>query len=116
MASVSSARSRVFAGYRRLFRARRQLFEGDVEAMQQSRVAIRQEFLKHDNIQTVNGNAHFEGLLSMVDEAVDMLTHGIVRGNLNQQTGNYGTSAMTGSLSSCLGFRLNNVPSDHSPR
>ena len=34
---------------------------------------------------------HFEGLLSMVEEAVDMLQHGIVRGDRNPKSGHFGT-------------------------
>ncbi|EEC45271.1 predicted protein [Phaeodactylum tricornutum CCAP 1055/1] len=82
-----SAQARVFSGYRRLFRARRNLFEGDVQAMKESRVAIKQEFVK--NRGAVIAGEQFEGLLTMVDEAEDMLRHGIARGNLNPGTGNY---------------------------
>ena len=87
-----SARSRVFSAYRRLFRARNELFQGDVQAMRESRVAIKSEFLKNRSAPTAGD--HFEGLLLMVDEAVDMLRHGIVRGDLNEQSGNYGEHIM----------------------
>eukprot|EP00977_Amphora_coffeiformis_P003580 scaffold701_cov158-Amphora_coffeaeformis.AAC.8 len=83
-----SARSRVFSAYRRIFRARKELFEGDHQAMMESRGAIKSEFLKNRDAPTTG--EHFEGLLSMVDEAVDMLLHGIVRGDLNTGSGNYG--------------------------
>ena len=83
-----ASRARVFAGYRRLFRARKSLFTGDDLAMRESRVAIKSEFVKNKNVTTEG--AHFEGLLGMVDEAVDMLRHGIARGDLNAETGNYG--------------------------
>lgn len=86
LSSLSS--SRVFSAYRRLFRARKELFAGDVQALQASRVAIKSEFVKNRGAPTAG--EHFEGLLSMVDDAVDMLRHGIVRGDLNQDTGNYG--------------------------
>jgi hypothetical protein len=36
--------------------------------------------------------------LGMVDEAVDMLRHGIVRGNLNPKTGHYGAFACSWSF------------------
>ena len=81
--------SRVFSGYRRLFRARKVLFTGDVRAMGESRLAIRSEF---DKNRSVTDPATLEGLIVMIDEAEDMLLHGIVRGELNQSTGNYGTS------------------------
>jgi hypothetical protein len=85
--SLSSSRSRVLAGYRGLFRARKSLFLGDVEAMRESRKAIKTEFEK--NRTSPAEGPQFEGLLSMIDEAEDMMRQ-IVRGNLNAQTGNYG--------------------------
>jgi len=86
--TVMSARSRVFSAYRRIFKARKELFQGDHQAMMESRAAIKSEFLKNRDAPT--SGEHFEGLLSMVDEAVDMLLRGIVRGDLNSQSGNYG--------------------------
>ena len=87
-AMSSSSRSRVFSAYRRLFRARKELFAGDVQAMQESRFAIKEQFVANRSAPTAG--EHFEGLISMVDEAVDMLRHGIVRGDLNAESGNYG--------------------------
>lgn len=83
-----SARARVFSGYRRLFRARSKIFGGDDKAMHESRVAIKAEFVRNKN--EVTSGPHFEGLLTMVDEAEDMLLHGLARGNLNENTGNFG--------------------------
>jgi len=83
----SSAATRVFSGYRRLFRARKVLFKNDERALYESRFAIRAEFDKNRAV-TPEG-PHFEGLLSMVHEAEDMLLHGIVQGELNQNSGNY---------------------------
>mmetsp|Transcript_8037 Transcript_8037/g.11489 ORF Transcript_8037/g.11489 Transcript_8037/m.11489 type:complete len:130 (+) Transcript_8037:168-557(+) len=83
---MSPTINRVFSGYRRLFRARKSLFAGDHRAMAESRIAIKEQF---QNNQHVKDPTQIEGLLSMVDEAEDMLLHGIVRGNLNQETGNY---------------------------
>ena len=83
--------SRVFSGYRRLFRARKVLFQGDDRAMRESRVEIRKQFEMN---RAASDPAHIEGLLTMVDEAEDMLLHGIVRGELNDQTGNYGEFAV----------------------
>jgi hypothetical protein len=82
-------KARVLSGYRRLFRARKNLFAGDHRAMEESRLAIKAEFVKNKAVPTVGD--HFEGLLTMVDEAEDMLRHHIVRGELNQETGNYRT-------------------------
>ena len=84
----SPAQARVFSGFRRLFRARKSLFTGDKQAMQESRLAIREQFLQNRNVET--SGAQFEGLMVMIDEAEDMLRHGIARGDLNQETGNYG--------------------------
>ena len=84
---ASAARSRVFSGYRRLFRARKALFTGDDLAMKESRVAIKAEFVKNRDV--VTEGPHFEGLLTMVDEAEHMLRVGIVRGDLNEETGHY---------------------------
>ena len=55
--------------------------------MRESRVEIRKQFEMN---RAASDPAHVEGLLTMVDEAEDMLLHGIVRGELNDQTGNYG--------------------------
>ena len=80
------SRSRVFSQYRKILRARKALFEGDRQAMLASRNEIRSHFIgnKAAAPETV------PMLLDMVDDAVDMLKHGIVRGDLNQSTGNYG--------------------------
>lgn len=83
-----SSQSRVFSAYRQLFRARKNLFDGDHVAMRESRVAIKSEFVKNKAAPT--SGEHFEGLLSMAYEAEDMLRHGFVRGNLNKETGHYG--------------------------
>lgn len=55
--------------------------------MRESRVALRAEFVKNKTV--VPEGPHFEGLLTMIDEAEDMLLHGIVRGELNESSGNY---------------------------
>lgn len=87
-AALSASRARVLSGYRRLFRARKLLFEGDYTALAESRLAIKSEFVKNKEVATTGD--HFEGLLGMVDEAEDMLRHGFVRGKLNPESGNYG--------------------------
>jgi len=86
--TLSVAQSRVFSAYRRLFRARSQLFRGDVVALRESRKEIRQQFLMNAHAD-VSGDL-LEGYLQMADEATDMMTHGIVQGKLNQSTGHYG--------------------------
>ena len=79
----SSTALRAISGYRRLFRARRQLFAGDTRALSESKLAIRAEFDKNRSV--TGPPEHIEGLLSMIDEAEDMMLHGIVRGELNQE-------------------------------
>lgn len=83
---MSSTVSKVLSSYRRLFRARKSLFQGDTRAMRESRVAIRKEFEKN---RKVNDPSQVQGLLVMVDEAVDMLLNGIVRGELNKEKNTY---------------------------
>jgi complex III assembly factor LYRM7 len=89
---MASRKELIFSSYRRLCRARRGLFRNDTHAMQESRVAVREQYLQHNS----RGSAaaipddEFYNLLSMVDEAVDMMKHGIAQGNLNQNTGRYG--------------------------
>mmetsp|Transcript_13133 Transcript_13133/g.21789 ORF Transcript_13133/g.21789 Transcript_13133/m.21789 type:complete len:128 (-) Transcript_13133:137-520(-) len=82
---MSSTTARALSGYRRLFRARNKLFQGDVRALAESRLAIRAEF---DKNRIVPDASHLEGLLVMIDEAEDMMLHGIVQGSLNER-GNY---------------------------
>lgn len=81
--SASTTALRALSGYRRLFRARSKLFAGDTRALRESAVAIRAEFDK--NRQIAGPHEHIEGLLTMIDEAEDMLLHGIVRGELNTE-------------------------------
>ena len=81
-----SQRAAVLSSYRRLYRARAALFGGDVRAMGESRQAVRAQYLQH-GAQEIADLQHFQGLLGMVDDAVDMLRHGIVRGDLNPKTG-----------------------------
>ena len=95
--------ARVFSGYRRLFRARKILFQGDERAMRESRIEIRKNF---DMNRAASDPAHIAGLLTMVDEAEDMLLHGIVRGELNDQTGNYGELSMRNRFWSSFSFML----------
>mmetsp|Transcript_29349 Transcript_29349/g.41546 ORF Transcript_29349/g.41546 Transcript_29349/m.41546 type:complete len:139 (-) Transcript_29349:1199-1615(-) len=82
-------RARVFSGYRRLFRARKIVFHGDQRALRESRVAIREQFDLNRTVASNNNDGTIEGLLSMIDEAENMLLNGIVQGKLNDNTGNY---------------------------
>ena len=82
-----ASRAKVLSGYRRLFRARKFLFQEDQHAMKESRVAIRSEFLKH---QHVTDPTTLSNLLVSIDEAEDMILHGIVQGKRNDNSGNIG--------------------------
>mmetsp|Transcript_96346 Transcript_96346/g.144226 ORF Transcript_96346/g.144226 Transcript_96346/m.144226 type:complete len:134 (+) Transcript_96346:72-473(+) len=83
----AAARAKVLAGYRRLNRARVQLFAGDDFAMGVSRQQMRAEFEKNRSVPT--SGPQFEALVTGIDEAAEMLMHEIVRGKLNDDTGRY---------------------------
>ena len=76
------------AGFRRLNRARIQLFRGDDHAMKVSRTELRAQMEANRSVPT--SGPVFEELIKGMDEAVHMLRHEIVRGDLNQDTGRYG--------------------------
>eukprot|EP00980_Cylindrotheca_fusiformis_P013921 scaffold3618_cov129-Cylindrotheca_fusiformis.AAC.21 len=85
--STSVARARVLSGFRRLNKARIQLFQGDNHAMEVTRQQMRAEFKK--NKAAATSGPEFEALVAGIDEAADMLRHEIVRGDLNEDTGRY---------------------------
>ena len=94
-----ASRARVFAGFRRLNRARKQIFRGDEHAMKESRAQLRGQ---------IEANAHkptsgpvFDELVNGMDEATHMLKHEIIRGDLNEQTGRYGTFLVAGWIKEC---------------
>jgi hypothetical protein len=76
------------AGFRRLNRARIQLFRGDNHAMKESRMQLRAQMELNRSVPTAG--PVFEELVKGMDEAAHMLRHEIVRGNLNEETGRYG--------------------------
>ncbi len=76
------------AGFRRLNRARIELFKGDDHAMKESRLQLRAQIEANRSVPT--SGAVFEELVKGMDEAAHMLKHEIVRGNLNEDTGRYG--------------------------
>ena len=86
----SAARARVLAGYRRLNRARISLFQGDSHAMTVSRQQMKTEFIRNRDIPAQG--PEWEALVAGIDEAADMLTHEIVRGELDDQSGRYSKS------------------------
>jgi len=88
MSSIAS-RARVLAGFRQLNRARIQLFRGDDHAMKESRKQLRDQIEANRSVPT--SGPFFEELIKGLDEATHMITHEIVRGDLNQKTGRFGT-------------------------
>lgn len=90
MSSVAAARSRVLSAYRRLNRARLNLFRGDDFAMKVSREQMRTEFIKNRNVNPAG--PEWEAMVAGIDEAAQMLQHEVLRGDLNPQTGRYGAS------------------------
>ncbi len=86
---MSATRTRVFSAFRRLNRARIQLFQGDDHAMAVTHQQMRAEFQRNKNVPT--SGPEFEALVVGIDEAATMLKHEIIRGDLNQETGRYGT-------------------------
>uniref|UniRef100_K3W819 Complex 1 LYR protein domain-containing protein n=1 Tax=Globisporangium ultimum (strain ATCC 200006 / CBS 805.95 / DAOM BR144) TaxID=431595 RepID=K3W819_GLOUD len=72
-----SARVQVLGGYRRLLRASRQAFRGDDYAIQQARLALRDNFLENRDVRDQETVAE---LIKGIDEAEGMLLHHIVQG------------------------------------
>lgn len=85
--AAAVSRARVLAGFRRLNRARVQLFRGDDHAMKETKKQLREQIRINQSAPT-SGPA-FEELLNGMDEATHMLKHEIVRGSYNDQTGRY---------------------------
>mmetsp|Transcript_7284 Transcript_7284/g.10884 ORF Transcript_7284/g.10884 Transcript_7284/m.10884 type:complete len:128 (-) Transcript_7284:326-709(-) len=75
--------SRGVSAYRRLFRARQQLFRGDALALVKSRQELRNEFIKN---KFVTNPEELNELFVGVDEVEDMMLHGIMQGKVNEQT------------------------------
>ena len=76
------------AGFRRLNRARLELFRGDDHAMKESRMQLRAQIEANRSVPA--SGPVFEELVKGMDEATHMLRHEIVRGDLNEDTGRYG--------------------------
>ena len=75
--------SRGLSAYRRLFRARQQLFQGDALALVKSGGELRNEFIKN---KYVSNPEELNELFVGVDEVEDMMLHGIMQGKVNKQT------------------------------
>lgn len=90
MSSSAAARARVFAAYRKCFRTRKQVFQNDDFALQQSRATIREEFGKNRNVAATG--QQFDEMIKMADEAVDFLKFSVMQAQLDEKTGNYGTN------------------------
>jgi len=89
---MSTSRHLIFSAYRKLNRARIELFRGDAHAMAVTHQTMRGEFERNKYAPT--SGPEFETLLSGIDEATMMLKHEIIRGSLNEDTGRYGTYYM----------------------
>mmetsp|Transcript_10737 Transcript_10737/g.10863 ORF Transcript_10737/g.10863 Transcript_10737/m.10863 type:complete len:89 (+) Transcript_10737:28-294(+) len=83
----SSIVSRALSGYRKLNRAQKKLFNGDILAQSNARIEIRKHFEQNKN---ESDQGQIEQMLTMIDEAEDMMLHGILQGKLNEDTGSYG--------------------------
>jgi hypothetical protein len=83
--------SRVLSGYRRLLRAQKILFGEDYYAQSQAKNAIRDHFNQNRSVTDMD---QIREMLQQIDEAEDMLLHGIAQGKLNEQTGSYGAYAI----------------------
>ncbi|KAL7690333.1 putative complex 1 LYR protein [Plasmopara halstedii] len=78
----------VIRGYRRLLRASRQAFRGDVYALKQARMTLREHFIAN---RQVSDKEQLDELIKGIDEAESMLLHHIVQGRAKQGTGENGT-------------------------
>ncbi|DAZ96548.1 TPA: hypothetical protein N0F65_011225 [Lagenidium giganteum] len=72
-----SLRAQVLGGYRRLLLASRTAFRGDDYAIQQARLALRENFGANREVQDAET---IKELLKSVDDAESMLLHNIVQG------------------------------------
>ena len=80
-----SLRVQVLGGYRRLLRASRQAFRGDVYALAQAHDALRQSFRANRH---VSATVQVEALIKGIDEAEEMLLYHIVQGRAKETTDN----------------------------
>lgn len=78
-------KSRVFACYKGLLRARQHAFRGDSNALALSYQAIRKEF---ENNRAVTETAKINELLQLGDDVATVVRNGIIQGELNE-AGNY---------------------------
>ena len=85
---MSASRSVVLSAFRKLNRARIDLFQGDSHAMAVTYQQMRGEFERNRSAPT--SGPEFEALVAGIEEATIMLKHEIIRGKLNDDTGRYG--------------------------
>ncbi|KAM3574156.1 hypothetical protein VYU27_003875 [Nannochloropsis oceanica] len=83
--ATTSLRSSILGGYRRLLRLRLQVFVGDQYAIDQARLQLRAEFLKHRHVQNPD---ELNGLIAGIREVEEMFSENIVQARLND-AGNY---------------------------
>ena len=85
---MSASRNLVLSAFRKLNRARIDLFQGDAHAMAVTYQQMRGEFERNRSAPT--SGPEFEALVAGIEEATIMLKHEIIRGKLNDDTGRYG--------------------------
>ena len=83
---MSNSQQLVRASYRKLYRARKNLFGADREAMNKSRLAVQEQYKKTTHIKS---HEHLQGLLGVAEETCHLLRTGFVQGSLNETTGHY---------------------------
>uniref|UniRef100_A0A7R9U0F6 Complex 1 LYR protein domain-containing protein n=1 Tax=Pinguiococcus pyrenoidosus TaxID=172671 RepID=A0A7R9U0F6_9STRA len=89
---MAATRQRVLSGFRRLLRARKDLFRNDEQALVASQQELRLHF-QHNRHET--DPAKIQDMLRGIDEAEDMLRNHFVQGQLTEQ-GTYAAKIPTG--------------------
>lgn len=89
---MSTSRPLVLSAFRKLNRARIELFRGDAHAMTVTHQQMRAEFQRNRLAPT--SGPEFDSLMAGIEEATIMLKHEIIRGNLNDETGRYGNAKL----------------------
>ncbi|CAM9527474.1 unnamed protein product [Phaeothamnion confervicola] len=85
---MTATRLQVVAGFRRLMRARVELFAGDDFAMEASRVQLKAEFRKYRD---VTDPKKLATLIKGITEVEEMMAYNVVQSRLNER-GNYAVS------------------------
>lgn len=81
-----STRLRVLACFKTLHKARKQVFSGDVEALNGCRIKINDQFRKNKDIMDATA---IDELIKSAEETAQYLKATVVQARLNETTGNY---------------------------